>query len=147
MPTPEDGSVTVKLSGRAGEFRFGDADIRWQIVRGKPSRVPGRRVGVESFDAGKVGERIILRHWRPGDRFQPIGMPAAVKLQDLFTNQKIPRARRHRLIVAATAAGELFWVENLRIGEHFKLSNDTVYRLNWRWQRPKSRIAGFTPPC
>jgi tRNA(Ile)-lysidine synthase len=132
---PGSRQLRVKLINRSGEIRFGDTDIAWEIVRGKRSRIPGRRNGEESFDAEKVGPRIILRHWRPGDRFQPIGMPAPVKLQNLFTNQKIPRGLRHRLVVATTVGGELFWVENLRMAERFKLSNTTVYRLNWRWRR------------
>jgi hypothetical protein len=59
-----------------------------------------------------------------------------VKLQDLFTNQKIPKSERHGLVVAATAAGEIFWVEQLRISERFKLSSTSNRRLLWRWNRP-----------
>ena len=53
------------------------------------------------FDADKVGSHVVLRHWQPGDRFQPIGMSKPVKLQDLFTNAKVPRERRHALTLAA----------------------------------------------
>jgi hypothetical protein len=47
----------------------------------------------------------------------------------------VPRARRHELAVATTAAGEIFWVEDQRIGERFKLDNTTVCRLKWQWRR------------
>ena len=87
----------------------------------------------ELFDADQVGDTIILRHWRPGDRFQPIGLRAATKLQDLFVNAKIPRGRRRALVLAATARGEIFWVEGLRIGERFKLSAQTARTLAWQW--------------
>jgi len=76
-----------------------------------------------------------LRHWLPGDRFQPIGMLQPIKLQDLFTNAKVPRDRRHSLIVAATDQEEIFWVEGLRISERFKLTKNTIRRLQWYWQR------------
>jgi tRNA(Ile)-lysidine synthase len=89
----------------------------------------------ESFDADLVGDVITLRHWRPGDRFQPIGMAASVKLQDWFINQKIPAERRRELVVAASAEGAVFWVEGLRISERFKLTEATRRRLIWRWQR------------
>jgi tRNA(Ile)-lysidine synthase len=82
-----------------------------------------------------VGSAVILRHWQPGDRFQPIGMSCSVKLQDFFTNQKVPREKRHRLIVGATVQGEIFWVEGMRISERFKLSGDTNRRLQWVWKR------------
>ena len=91
--------------------------------------------GCEIFDADRVGSPIVLRHWRAGDRFQPIGMSAPIKLQDFFTNLKIPRARRHELVVGVATNGELFWVEGLRIGERFKLDKNTSRWLHWCWQR------------
>jgi len=53
----------------------------------------------------------------------------------LFTNAKIPRDRRRNLVVAANADKEIFWVEGLRIGEHFKLTPQTRRQLVWRWRR------------
>ena len=62
-------------------------------------------------------------------------MKSPVKLQDLFVNWKIPRGERGGLIVAETAAGEIFWVERLRIAERFKLSSTTNRCLQWQWKR------------
>jgi hypothetical protein len=62
-------------------------------------------------------------------------MPSPVKLQDLFTNRKIPREQRHDLVVVTTGAGDLVWVEKLRISERFKLSKSTIRHLQWRWKR------------
>jgi tRNA(Ile)-lysidine synthase len=117
-------------------------EVRWKIIAVGTARcavrTPQRGVPtVEYFDADKVGWKICLRHWQPGDRFQPIGMKSAQKLQDLFTDLKVPRAQRHRRMVAATDQGELFWVEGLRMAEGFKLEPKTVRRLQWRWRRLK----------
>jgi tRNA(Ile)-lysidine synthase len=62
-------------------------------------------------------------------------MKTPVKLQNIFTNLKIPQAERHNRIVAVTERGEIFWVEGLRISERFKLDNQSVRRLKWKWQR------------
>ncbi|HEX9046241.1 MAG TPA: tRNA lysidine(34) synthetase TilS [Verrucomicrobiae bacterium] len=88
----------------------------------------------EYFDADKVGGKIVLRHWRPGDRFQPIGMKSPVKLQDLFVNARIPAARRRELVVAVGAGG-IFWVEGLRIGERCKITPQTRRQLVWNWSK------------
>jgi tRNA(Ile)-lysidine synthase len=114
---------------------FSGARLSWTRKRG--SRVLRGKVGREVFDADAIGERIVLRHWRPGDRFQPIGMAKPVKLQDLFVNNKIPRLLRGKLVVAATASGELFWVEGLRISERFKMTANTKRHLQWTWRRLK----------
>ena len=131
--------IILDLVGRNGEQIFDGVSFHWQIEEGcGTTRPPQAMVGCECFNAGKVGSQIRLRHWRPGDRFQPIGLGQAVKLQDLFTNLKIPAARRRALVVAETAHGVIFWVEGLRISEQFKLDARTRRQLKWRWQRQPS---------
>ena len=126
--------MVLKLAGRAGDVEFDGVRFGWRLKAGANFARPYGQKACESFDADKVGGRITLRHWRPGDRFQPIGLKSSAKLQDLFTNRKIPRARRRELMVAATEDDEIFWVENLRMGEHFKLTPQTKRRLVWRWR-------------
>jgi len=134
-PRFQAGQLDVELSD-SGQCGFAGIAVQW---RREPMaalfRRPKPRAGQESFDATRVGTRITLRHWRPGDRFQPIGMKQPVKLQDLFTNAKIPQSRRRAIIVATTSRGEMFWVEELRMGERFKLSKKTRIRLEWRWSK------------
>lgn len=135
--TPENfnaGRLALTLAGRAGEAVFGGKKFGWRIRSQKKFIRPARQAGREEFDADRVGGRITLRHWRPGDRFQPLGLKSAVKLQDLFTNAKIPRARRRELVVAEAEAGGLCWVEGLRMSEPFKLTPATQRRLIWHWQ-------------
>jgi tRNA(Ile)-lysidine synthase len=130
--------VEVLLSDRPEDAPFGGRQFCWRLVRLRQFRLPPKRaVGrtgtvQECFDADQVGNEIILRHWRPGDRFEPIGLKGAAKLQDLFVNARIPAARRRELVLATTKAGEIFWVEGLRIGERFKLTPQTRRKLVWR---------------
>jgi tRNA(Ile)-lysidine synthase len=128
-------SKSIRLKGRAGRLAFGGLAIQWRLQTGEFLGLPKRRAASEVFDAEKVGNEITLRHWKPGDRFQPIGMKSGAKLQDLFTNARIPASERKGLVIAATAQGEIFWVERLRISERYKLSEGTIRRLQWRWHR------------
>ena len=114
---------------------FGRLKISWRLfLRAGARRSPPRR-GVEWYDADRIGPTAQLRHWQPGDRFQPIGMAVEVRLQDLLTNLKIPREKRRDLVVATTAEGQIWWVEGLRMGEAFKLTAGTRRRLRWQWSR------------
>jgi tRNA(Ile)-lysidine synthase len=127
------GEARVALSARAGQTACESAVLIWKSSRG--NTLPPPRAHTEFFDADAVGATIVLRHWRHGDRFQPIGMKQPVKLQDFFINQKIPRARRHELLLATTKEGEIFWIEGARIGERFKITPATRRILEWNWQR------------
>ena len=133
--------LNLKLSGRAGRVGFGGREFQWKKVTAAglefKSPIANRQspIQTEFFDADKVGGEILLRHWRPGDRFQPIGLKSATKLQDMFVNAKIPAARRHELVLAATADGDIFWVEGMRIGEKFKLTLQTRFQFAWKWSK------------
>jgi tRNA(Ile)-lysidine synthase len=125
----------VRLGGASGSLEFDETKISWRRVESRGAGPRRKALNREIFDADRVGAHIVLRHWRAGDRFQPIGMRAAVKLQDWFTNRKVPKERRRKLILGTTAAGEIFWVEGERIGERFKLTPETRRRLIWSWKR------------
>jgi len=130
-------SFWLDFTGLRGVARVGDAKLHWEIAPfdGVSGQLPKFSSHHEFFDADKVSGPICLRHWRPGDRFQPIGMKQSVKLQDLFTNSKVPRAARHRRWLGTTESEVIFWVEGLRIGEQFKLDKTTRRRLKWKWSR------------
>jgi tRNA(Ile)-lysidine synthase len=135
--------LSLDLSPGRGKARFESLEIDWRIsatARTSGSR-PTLASACEYFDADQIGSTVWLRHWQPGDRFHPIGMRSSVKLQDLFTNRKIPSARRRQLVVATTVTSEIFWVEELRISEDFKLDKTTSRRLRWCWRR-QARITG-----
>ena len=127
------GEAHVTLGQRAGRASVGAAMLTWSFRPG--GELPPPRPHTECFDADAVGESIVLRHWRAGDRFQPIGSRHTVKLQDFFVNQKIPRDRRRELWLATARAGEIFWVEGQRIGERFKVTPATRRMLQWNWRQ------------
>lgn len=121
----------VLLRDRAGQLEFGGARFHWarEEVQASDEAVTGGRgtrsegdEGIESgsgrecFDARAVGGSVRLRHWRLGDRFEPIGLGAEARLQDLFTNAGVPAGERRWRVVAEAEDGRLFWVEGLRIG-------------------------------
>lgn len=125
----------LSLSGGRGKTTFAGLRIWWELADDNGTKNACQEGQTEYFDARKVGRRVCLRHWQPGDRFQPIGAKSASKLQDLFTNLKVPRNERHHRVVAATSSGGIFWVEGLRMAENFKLDEKTARVLQWNWSR------------
>ncbi len=135
LPQFQGAALPVKL-GRSGQVEFGALTIQWQRKRFDGSSqtaafIPDR----EHFDADVIGRNVVLRHWQPGDRFQPTGMKQSVKLQDLLVNARIPAEQRRSLVVALAEDGRLFWVQGLRMSEPFKLTSSTRRVLVWAWAR------------
>jgi tRNA(Ile)-lysidine synthase len=125
--------ISIRLKGRAGKINFGPYRIEWSIQRGKAPPVHRRKSGQEWFDGDAVGTVVQLRTRRPGDRFQPLGMPKPCKLQDLLTNARIAREKRDELALAVDSHGTIWWVDGLRIGEACKVGPETRRFLRWKW--------------
>jgi len=86
-------------------------------VRG-PAPAPRGRLGLlpatVRIDAAAAGRRgLCLRSWKKGDRIAPSGMRGRRKLQDLFTDAKVPAAQRGRVPVLE-CAGQVVWVAGYR---------------------------------
>jgi tRNA(Ile)-lysidine synthase len=62
--------------------------------------------GTLCFSLDDVQLPLLVRNWRPGDRMSWRGLSGTKKLQDLFTDAKIPVALRHRLPVLVENGGE-----------------------------------------
>jgi tRNA(Ile)-lysidine synthase len=96
-------AVELPIPGRA---RFGT----WEIRAGDSGEV--------ELDGAALGDRVLVRHWEDGDRMRPLGLGGTKKLQDLFTDRKVPRERR-RSIPVLEAGGEIAWVPGLAVSERF----------------------------
>jgi tRNA(Ile)-lysidine synthase len=67
-------------------------------------------------DAAAVGDTLLVRRRRPGDRFQPLGMKGTKKLQDFFVDAQVPRYERDRVPIFENERG-IVWVGGLRIAD------------------------------
>ncbi len=73
------------------------------------------------LDRTALGDGATVRAWRPGDRIQPLGMRGQKKLQDLFTDLRVPRHWRARVPLLETAKG-IAWVVGHRIADWAKVT-------------------------
>jgi tRNA(Ile)-lysidine synthase len=65
-----------------------------------------------------------IRNFRPGDRFQPLGVKGTQKLKEFFIDHKIPKFERPR--IPLLISGEMIaWVVGYRIDERVKITENT----------------------
>lgn len=83
------------------------------------------------LDADRTGMELYVRGWKEGDRFVPLGMAGRKKLQDFFTDAKVPCDQR-RSVPLVTAGGQIVWVVGFRVDERFKATNSTQRILRIR---------------
>jgi len=85
-----------------------------------------------TLDRDALAGPLEVRPWRAGDRMRPLGLGGSRSLQDLFTDRKVPRARRDRLPVVVSG-GEIAWVPGVATGERFRVGEGTRQRARLAW--------------
>lgn len=65
-----------------------------------------------------------VRNFRPGDRFQPLGLKGTQKVKEYFINHKIPRTERSK-IPLLISGDRIAWIVGHRIDERFKITPET----------------------
>lgn len=85
-----------------------------------------RSQGVALFDADRFSEPLVVRSCEPGDRFFPHGMKGkSKKLQDFFTDKKVPRYARRNVPVLVAPEG-ILWVVGMRQDDRFVVRDKTM---------------------
>lgn len=103
---PLPGEVAVPALGL--KFRFEVAEN--PKTKGK-DKAYNNNEGLIRLDLGKFQGSLILRNWREGDRFQPVGHRKSCKLKELFRERKIPVAHR-KLWPVIEGGKEIVWVRS-----------------------------------
>ena len=70
----------------------------------------------ERFAAKSLPDVLTIRSWRAGDRMVPFGQTKPKKLQDIFSDAKIPREKRHQIPLVC-ADDTIIWVPGVRRAE------------------------------
>lgn len=88
---------------------------------------------IAAIDADKITFPLILRNWKAGDRFYPLGLSGSKKISDFLINQKIPLPDKKRIAIIESQ-GKIVWVVNHRIDDRFKVNERTLKILLIEYQ-------------
>jgi tRNA(Ile)-lysidine synthase len=109
---------------------------------GHPMELPGESesgvVWSAWLDRESLGGELSLRTRRPGDRFQPLGMSREKKLQDFFTDAKVPRTWRDRVPLLVSERG-IAWIAGHRIADWAALKTEESASRPVVWVELKPR--------
>jgi tRNA(Ile)-lysidine synthase len=79
----------------------------------------------EYVDADTLGEECVLRSWKDGDWFVPLGMREKKKLSDFFIDEKIPLFEK-LAIPLLVSDGDIVWVCGKRLDDRNKIRPTTT---------------------
>ena len=76
------------------------------------------------FDMDKIRFPLVIRNFRPGDRFSPLGMIGRQKLKKFFIDHKISRTERTKCPIVLSR-NEIIWVVGHRLDNAAKIGPQT----------------------
>ncbi|RZB34080.1 MAG: tRNA(Ile)-lysidine synthase [Desulfobacteraceae bacterium Eth-SRB2] len=76
------------------------------------------------FDRDALSFPLVLRNFRHGDRFAPLGMTGTQKIKKFFIDKKVPRKERTRCPILL-CRGKIIWVAGYRIDDSVKVKSST----------------------
>jgi len=98
--------------------------ITLSVLDWKKSNSPVTEKNIALIDFEKIKFPLIVRNWRKGDRFQPLGLSGTKKIKDLFIDLKITRIERNRLPLVFFR-DQIAWIAGLRVDEKVKITQST----------------------
>lgn len=116
-----------------GKWGFPELEVEVAIV--KSDTLDEEDESVAYFDFEAVEFPIEVRNFKPGDRFCPLGMTDSKKLQDYFTDIKLPKFLRSRVPIFCTK-GEIMWLGGIRIDNRFKVTDKENKVIRMKLIRP-----------
>ena len=123
--------VLERLNGE-GNYGFKEFNLSLRKIKYLNNR-SNNQTEVIDFETIK-NKSLLVRSWKKGDRFSPLGMKGSKKLSDYFIDKKLNNYEKKRQLVL-TADDEIIWLCGDRISDKVKITNKTSEMLELSYHR------------
>jgi tRNA(Ile)-lysidine synthase len=115
LELPVSGRVHIQEIGREVVIEEKEWDMSESVNESR---------NVALLDYAQLHLPLRMRNFRPGDRFQPLGIKGTQKLKEFFIDHKVPKFERPTIPLLISSE-KIVWVVGHRIDEQFKVTSNT----------------------
>ncbi len=84
-----------------------------------------KKPNIACLDSDEIEFPLLIRKWKQGDYFQPLGMTGFKKASDFFIDQKIPIHEKENIWILCSGK-KIIWIMGHRIDNRFKITSKTI---------------------
>ncbi len=120
--TKNQADKTIRL--KEGESVAVDgAKLKIKNIEGSFEGYSGSRKK-EYISGDSIKGNFLLRRWKNGDKFFPLGLGGSKKISDFLNEQRIPSSKKRDQLVL-TNENKIVWVVGLRLDDRYKITKQT----------------------
>jgi len=112
------------MPGRTFIGEIGREVVAEETVRDEKFKVFKESPNTALLDYEKLQFPLKVRNFRPGDRFQPLGVKGTQKLKKFFIDHKVPKFERPKIPLLISGE-KIVWIVGYRIDEQVKVTEKT----------------------
>lgn len=123
-----------EVAYEAGEIKIKITNAESEIKERFSENVISKTNEMATLDAANITFPLLLRKWKQGDYFYPLGMQKKKKLSRFFIDQKMSITDKEKIWVIESNK-RIIWIIRKRIDDRFKVTDKTKKVLSIRFNK------------
>lgn len=119
--TTEAANVLIEETDK--KVIFSNGELSFELIESSAFQIPSSN-NIAALDYAEITFPLLLRKWKQGDYFYPLGMKKKKKLSKFFINQKLSKTDKENVWVLEMNK-KIIWIVGQRIDERFKVEPAT----------------------
>lgn len=132
-PAIEEEAAVIVIEKERGVITTANGILRLKSSLRKDTTAIPAAGNIACLDSQTLQYPLLLRKWKQGDYFYPLGMRKKKKLSRFFIDQKLSLPQKENTWVLESAK-RVVWVVGLRIDDRFKVTEQTKDLVTIEWE-------------
>ncbi len=121
-PNQTTEALNILIEGE-GTYSFSEGNLDVKKITNNQFSILHSQL-IAQLDAAEIHFPLLLRKWKQGDYFYPLGMNKKKKLSRFFIDQKLSLTQKEKVWILESNK-KTIWVVGLRIDDRFKITSKT----------------------